>query len=309
LIEQILESSSPLERVTIFTPLGIRFWDPVQDAQVKEGLIVTAYPEGTHRNGTRAFRTLSGVYAFRGLPGLHDVEYPSVAFPDASPPVAARFIIRVFDERRRFLPIVFGADLPYFGVYPTHPPLSPPAGGLPGFYLFSAPTRPGAPSLAVMRAQLAERVDAVTRRPAAHAVLEVEVAGGRTWYGVADERGSVAVLFPYPTFTIATGLTSPAALTPVTSVQSWDLHVRVRYEPVALTFSNGFRIPHLRSVFDQSPGRLWSTAVAQPGQPVSQMSAELIVPYFLQSTAGGLWCKPPPLGAESLDGLQSAYAL
>jgi hypothetical protein len=25
-----------------------------------------------------------------------------------------------------------------------------------------------------------------------------------------------------------------------------------------------------------------------------------IVPYFLQSTAGGLWWKPPPLGAESL---------
>jgi hypothetical protein len=29
----------------------------------------------------------------------------------------------------------------------------------------------------------------------------------------------------------------------------------------------------------------------------------LIVPYFLQSAEGGLWCKPPPLGAESSDGL------
>jgi hypothetical protein len=276
LIEQILESSSPLERVTIFTPLGIRFWDPVQDAQVRDGLIVTAYPEGTHRNGTRAFRTLSGVYAFRGLSGLHDVEYPDDGFPDASPPVAARFIIQVFDERRRFLPVVFGADLPYYGVYPTNLPLSPPGDGLPGFYLFSAPTRPGTPALAVVRAQLVERVDAVARRPAAHAVLEVEVAGGRVWYGVADERGSVAVLFPYPTFTIATGLASPVALPPTPPPQTWDLHVRVRYDPAALSFSNGFQIPDLHSVFDQSPGDLWSTAVAQPGQPISQMSAELI---------------------------------
>jgi hypothetical protein len=276
LIEQIRDLSSPRERVTILTPLGIRFWDPVQDAQVKDGLVVTAYPEGVRCTGTRAFRTLSGVYAFRGLPGLHDVEYPDDGFPDASPPVSARFIIRVFDRRRRFLPVVFSTDLPHYGVYPTRPPLSPPAGGLPGFYLFSAPTRPGAPTLAMVRAQLVERVSASVRRPAAHAVLEVEVAGGRTWYGVADERGAVAVLFPYPTFTIAAGLTSPAALPPVASAQSWNLDVRVRYEPAALTFSNGFRIPDLRSVFDQSPGRLWSTAIAQPGQPVSHTSAELI---------------------------------
>jgi hypothetical protein len=276
LIEQIRESSSPLERMTIFTPLGIRFWDPVQDTQVTHGLVVTAYLGGAHRNGTRAFRTLSGVYAFRGLPGLHDVEYPSEDLPSVSPPVSARFIIQVFDRWRRFLPLVFSIDLPYYGVYPTHPLLSPPGDSLPGFYLFSAPTRPGTPALAVVRAQLAERVDAVTRRPAAHAVLEVEVAGSRTWYGVANERGAVAVLFPYPTFTIATGLTSPPALPPVASAQSWSLDVRVRYEPAALTFSNGFRIPDLRSVFDQSPGRLWSTAVAQPGQPVSHMSAELI---------------------------------
>ncbi|MBN1978242.1 MAG: hypothetical protein JW918_12670 [Anaerolineae bacterium] len=276
MIEQILESSNALDRVTIFTPLGIRFWDPVQDAQVKDGLIVTAYPEGTHRNGTCAFRTLSGVYAFRGLPGLHDVEYPDDGFPDASPPVAARFIIQVFDERRRFLSIVFGADLPHYGVYPTHSPLSPPGDGLPGFYLFSAPTRLSAPSLAVVRAQLVERVDAAVRRPAAHAVLEVEVVGGGAWYGVADERGAVAVLFPYPTFTIATGLTSPVALPTAPPQQAWNLNVRVRYDPAALSFSNGFQIPDLRSVFDQSPGSLWSTAVTQPGQPVSQMSAELI---------------------------------
>lgn len=281
MIEQILESSNPLEQVTIFTPLGIRFWDPVQDTQVTDGLIVTAFPEGARRNGTRAFRTLSGVYAFRGLPGLHDVEYPGDDLPTASPPVTVRFIIQVFDERRRFLPVIFGVDLPHYGIYPTNPPLSPPGDSLSGFYLFSAPTRPGAPSLAVVRAQLVERVDAVARRSAAHAVLEIEVPGGRTWYGVADERGSVAVLFPYPTFTISTGLTSPAALPPVAPTQSWNLNVRVRYDPAALSFSNGFRIPDLRSLFSQSPGKLWSTAIAQPGQPVSQMSAELIFGHQL----------------------------
>lgn len=33
-----------------------------------------------------------------------------------------------------------------------------------------------------------------------------------------------------------------------------------------------------------------------------------IVPYLLQSAKGGLWWKPPPLGASSSDGLQSASA-
>lgn len=276
MIEHILELSRPLERVTIFTPLGIRFWDPVQDAQVKHGLTVIAYPEGTGHRGTRAFRTLSGIYAFRGLPGLHDVEYPESGLPAASPPVTARFVIRVFDERRRFLPVVFSADLPHYGVYPPSPLHSPPGDGLPGFYLFSAPTRPATPSLAEVRAQLVERVDATTRRPAAHAVLEVEVPGDRTWYGVADERGSVAVLFPYPTFTVATGLASPAALPPEAPPQSWSLNVRVRYEPGALVFLKGFEIPELCSVFSQAPGMLWSTAIAQPGQPVSHMVAELM---------------------------------
>jgi hypothetical protein len=42
--------------------------------------------------------------------------------------------------------------------------------------------------------------------------------------------------------------------------------------------------------------------------PLVHFLISLIVPYFLQSAEGGLWCKPPPLGAESLDGLQSALA-
>jgi hypothetical protein len=287
LIEQIYASSNPRERVTIFTPLGIRFWDSVKDAQVKDGLVVIAYPEGAHQKGTRAFRTLSGVYAFRGLPGLHDVEYSRERLSITSPPISARFIIHVFDRRRRFLPLVFGTDLPHYGIYPTRPPLSSPGDGPPGFYLFSAPTRPSTPALAVVRAQLIERVDAITQRPAAHAVLEVEVPDGRTWYGVADERGTVAVLFPYPTFTITTGLTSPTAIPSVAPVQSWHLNVRLRYEPSALTFSNGFQIPDLRSVFAQSPGRLWPMAAAQPGQSVSHMSAELIFGRELVMRADG----------------------
>jgi len=71
------EVYAPLERVTIVTALGIRFWDALLDAPVRDGLDVTARPLGQRAGGTVAFRTASGIYAFRGLPGLHDVEYPA----------------------------------------------------------------------------------------------------------------------------------------------------------------------------------------------------------------------------------------
>lgn len=277
MFEPIFDLFEPRERITVFSPLGIRFWDPARDTQVRDGLTVIACPQGSRHAATRAFRTLSGIYAFHGLPGLHDIEYPAQdSVPTTSPPEIMRFIVQVIDEQRRFLPVVFGVDLPYQGIFPTGTPSSPPGNSLPGFYLFSAPTRPRTPSLAVVRAQLEERVDAVTRQPAGHAVLEVEAPGQETWYGVADERGSVVVMFPYPTFTGTNGVSSPVTSPAGVVQQHWDLSIRIRYEPAALTFPNGFQIPDLRSIFNQAPGVLWSTLTTQPGQPVSQLSAELI---------------------------------
>lgn len=276
MIEPIFELAKPRECVTIFTPLGIRFWDPALDTQVSEGLTVTARPQGGHHSVSRAFRTASGIYAFQGLPGLHDVEYPTGGRVfTGSPPITSRFIVEVIDGQRRFLPAVFSVDLPYRGIFPTETVSSLLGSRPPGFYLFSAPTRPATPSLAAVRAQLVELVDATTQQPAAHAVLQVQVPGRKSWCGVADERGCVAVLFPYPTFTGTSGVTSPVTPRAGMVPQQWEVNLRVRYAPSVLTIPPGAKIPDLRSILSQTPGIIWSTLAVQPEQPVSQLSAQL----------------------------------
>ena len=111
-----------LERQTIFTPLGLRFWDPVTDRQVGNDLVVTARPEEGSGPVMRAFRTASSVYAFQGLAGLREVEYPSEPRTRfRSPPEQRGFIIEITDARKRFLPTLFTVQLPlaerglYFG--------------------------------------------------------------------------------------------------------------------------------------------------------------------------------------------------
>jgi hypothetical protein len=258
------EVYAPLERVTIVTPLGIRFWDALLDAPVRDGLDVTARPLGQRAGGTAAFRTASGIYAFRGLPGLHDVEYPA-GDALASPLPGRRFVVEVADRQRRFLPAVFGVDLPYSGIFPTGTLGASVPGRPPGFYLFSAPTRPVTPAAAAVRATLVDLDGA----PAAYAVLTVQAPGGATWYGLADERGCAAVLFPYPTFTAGAGLASPLADTR----QRWPVSVRVYYAPATLETPPGSALPDLRSILSQPAAVIWATPV---GQALDHLPLELV---------------------------------
>lgn len=307
MIEAIFDIQNRLEQTTVFTPLGIRFWDQVRDTQVSDSLMVIARPativqgsppagsppdfylySATAGSVTTAFRTASGVYAFQGLPGLHDVEYPVGELAlEASPPNKRYFIIEVKDEQRRFLPTVFGVELPldYRGVFlngispltESSPPIgSPPFSSPPGFYLFSAPTRATAPGLAAVRGCL---VEASTERPAAYAVLEVQV-NGKTWYGVADERGCVAVLFPYPTFINTPGLSPPDTLRILPlQQQKWELTIRVRFNPDTLYFPLGEKnSPDLRTILKQSPGVIWRACPQSPiaELPVEELSLNLV---------------------------------
>src|SRR6201992_237265 len=161
----------PVQRYSIVTPLGIRFWDPATDTQVADGLKVIAYPDGARRPATTGLCTVSGVYAFHGLPGLRAVEDPQGdAASVGSLPPAARFRIEVTDTEDRFLPMAFSVDAPFRGIYPAD---------LPGFFLFSAPTRSSTPFVAAVRAQLSVIGSAtVPDRPAAHAVLEIQTPNG-----------------------------------------------------------------------------------------------------------------------------------
>lgn len=255
-----------IERQTIFTPLGIRFWDPATDSQVAHGLRVRAWPDGATAPVRTAFRSASGVYAFQGLPGLREVEYPAASGGgQASPPALERFVLAVEDEQRRFLPVTLRVDAPFLGIYPTG--LGGGGSSLPGFYLFSAPWR-AASSLAVVRADL---VRASTGQPAAHAVLELDVGEGGVWHGIADQRGSVAVFFPIPPFQATLGSSPPGPQAPP-QAQQWPVTARLLYQPAHLETPAGAQQPDLRTILTQAAGVLWPTA---GGAPASQLSAAL----------------------------------
>jgi hypothetical protein len=255
-----------LERISIIAPLGIRFWDPAFDTQITDGLVVTARPADTRRPARTAYVTPGGIYAFHGLPGLHDIEYPSENPPSpGSLPTARRFLIEVMDTNARFLSVAFFVEAPYSGIFPTT--LSSPSTmpGFPGFYLFSAPTRLATPLVALVRAQLSVRLDDSTEQSAAYAMLEIDTPDAETWFGLADARGAVSALFPYPKFA---GTDNAAASLPSStpaSQQSWPLTLRVRYQPSVVSFTSGSSLPELRSVLAQAPAAIWTQRASPPG--------------------------------------------
>lgn len=245
------------ETVNIFTPLGIRFWDSVLDRQVSDNLIVKAYPGSAPGAVVDAFRTASGVYAFQGLPGMHEIErYEGDDFLLPTP--AKPFIIEVKDKLKRFLPMVFKVKLPlsYTGVYQGKE-FAPDSGSppsmedLPGIFLVSAPTRTPLTGLAVIHATLVEKN---ANKPAAFAVMEVKVEGEETRYGIADHRGCITIMFPYPTFKVPLSSSPPANIIQ----QEWELIIRVYYGPGELKYPDNMNIPYLEEIAKQGQGGIWT---------------------------------------------------
>lgn len=306
-----------LETTRVITPLGIRFWDMVANKQVSDNLVVTARPDKMDLPIISAFRTPSGIYAFQGLPGLHDMEYP-VGDSDPGEHKKKRFIIEVEDQLRRFLPVVFSLDLPIKGIFPdavksylfnwenitendrvrlidflnknygvnlvTQTEIKKIGETIKinnrillslnnddtvnlkiddditdkffvvkengnrniyvksNFYLISAPTRSISPGIAAIRGQLIEKS---TNKPAAHAKIEVMV-DNKKWWGVANEKGCISILFPYPSLTSSS-----------LHEQKWDLTIQVFYDPKALSFSNGSKIPEMNTIFEQPLRNIW----------------------------------------------------
>jgi hypothetical protein len=296
----------PVETVRVFTPLGIRFWDLVLDVPIDAGLVVTARPRDGDYAPVQAFRTNSGVYAFQGLPGLRAIEYPAadpsaVASPPASsPPTPLPFIITVEDQLGRYLPELFSVDLPlpFRGIFPPPAPGSPPeAGGR--AYLFSAPARPAPPGVAVVRADLQ---DHETGGPAAFAVLQVQASS--TGIGIADQRGSVVVMFPFPVVERLRLGSPPGAGQGDVSGYTLPLTATVQYRPEALTYPLAGRqgvpdrwrsLPSVKSILDgQTPGTLWLT---DAGPPSPSMDGNL---RFGQELVLATASSSPPLTFSSL---------
>jgi hypothetical protein len=217
-----------LEQPSVFTVLGIQFWDQTLDQPITDSLTVTAQLQGADYPVVSAFRTASGAYAFQGLPCLHDIEYPSTEVQaPPSPQNTFTFVITVSDSLQRFLPALFAVDLPlsYPGLFLSNDSGSPAGGGR--AYLFTAPTRVAVVGLSVIRVSL---WDHERNQAAAFAALEVSI-GGQQWTGIADDQGRAQVQFPSPTLQSLSLGSPPGSGQGPTSSVSWPIQVSVLYEP------------------------------------------------------------------------------
>lgn len=273
-----------VEELEVFCPLGLRFWDPVLDRPIRDGLVVRAWPFEPASPKVEAFRSLSGVYAFQGLPGLRAVERPAPDDPEmvvspSSPPVLRRFVIEVLDPGRRFLPAAFEVELPlpYRGVFLAGGPDSEgspgsPAVAPPGFFLFPGPVRNRPPGIAAVRGEIAHAGDGT---PAAHALLRVDLdvgpQGTASHWSMSDREGRFAVLFPYPTLVEELpplGGSPPVTVSPPPppiDERTWAMTVTVFWEPAHQASLPGTDQPEHRTVLTQAAA---DVLTAPPGSPL-----------------------------------------
>jgi hypothetical protein len=158
--------------------------------------------------------------------------------------------------------------------------------------LYSAPTRATQGGMAVLRAELwnPQARDGLGA-PASYALVEARVAGMPTLRGVADARGRLALVFPYPPPSGETdehGNTQPP---PAFTSQRWDVELRAFYAPA----EEASPLPDLKAVFRQPFANLWSDeALSVPlTKAALRFGQELVVRS--SGTRAGAPLEPKPL--------------
>ena len=269
-----MTSIQVLETLTLVQPFGLRFWDQVTRSAVSDGLVVTAWPAVQPELRTPASLNRSGVFWFRNLPGLREIENGAgdAGFWSKHPP-QFDFVVEVLDPENRFLPFRLPVRLPVQGIYQFE--------GQPFVPLYSAPARTVSAPLAMIRAQL---YDALHNVPAAWAVMDVRVDGGPSVRGIADSRGQVVVPFPFPE-PQGFGLGSPLHPGGIPLAgQTWQLHLAFAYTPAA---TDG--IPDLSQVLKQAPATAWDDELLST--PFTQVALSFGPELVLRSRAAA--ASPP----------------
>jgi hypothetical protein len=275
----------PLESLSTFTPLGIRFWDLTLGLPIATGLTVNLRLANSGWPVLTATLTASGVYGFFGLPGLRSAEYPSSA--GFGPPRTFGYVVTVQDQLSRYLPTVLVYTLDQNGTLVNGSP------GVQLAYLFSAPTRTAPAGMAAVTAYL---VDQMADAPAAWSVVSLSVGSDpETWVGIADDTGSALVLVPYPVAQSLLLGSPPGSGQTNIDADTWPVTIEVAYSPGLVSYPltgapdlawPWTDTPNLKDILQaQQPATIWS----DPTTPVSQFQATLTLGQNLvlrSATAG-----------------------
>jgi hypothetical protein len=274
----MIDDQKTLEHSTVTAPFGVRFWDSVTQKTVGNGFSVFAYPANRKDRRVAAFSSPSGAYAFRGLPGLREFELGAGDSEFWSSIPSREFVIEVEDTLRRFLPFCFRVSLPVRGAFNWEDSLLSSAENPVGVPLFSAPARTPPASVAVLRALLLDPGlkdrDHERGKPAAWAEVRATI-GDRSVRGIADKRGQLLMMFPYPPPSV--DLSDPPAL----HEQTWTIELEAWYRRNAEPPS----FPDLAEILDQPAGVLWSDDECTMELPALELKyAQQLV---LRSTGSG----------------------
>jgi hypothetical protein len=295
-----------LDRLTSVAPLGLRFHDAANGTVVGDGLSVSAYPFGQPDVVRALTPNRRGVFILHHAPGLRTVEN-GTGDDDywKNLPPKKDFVIEVRDEQDRFLPFQFVVALPHKGIYEWHDPLGSPLSPLAttsSIPLYSSPARTVPAGMAVVRADLWDPTRGANGAEAAGAVLELFENDRFVGRGIADQKGHVAVMFPYPSpkrfaqssppgSPLGSPLGSPPRVAgPALTDQVWTFRVRALYaiQSPPQTVSSA-ALPDLHAVLSQTEAAIWddeartsqlSEVAVQYGQPLILRSRPLSSPPF-----------------------------
>jgi hypothetical protein len=261
-------------------PLGVRFVDDLSGRVVWSGLSAWAWPSTEPSAVVPLVLNRSNVYTLVDAPGLRDLTWG--AGDDAywaALPRRLGFTVEVDDRQGRFLPFRFTVALPRRGLLrlacgSPEAPAPLPAGAEPdGVPLFTAPSRPGAPGRAVLRAEL---WDAARRAPAAWAVLAgttpgAALRGEPPARAVADHHGRVALHFPVPDERDFDGGSFDSPSGPggaPLGARTWQVNVSAAYGALAPATPPSRAatppLPDVCAALAQPPARLWDRLGGAP---------------------------------------------
>jgi hypothetical protein len=257
------------DRLTMVAPLGLRFHDAVTNEIVGDGLSVWAYRLDRATATRPLFPNRRGVYVLHDAPGLRDLQ--NGAGDDdywKNLPPKKDFVIEVTDDLGRFIPFRLTVALPTRGVYEwSDPATNSPPSSTRSIPLYSSPARPVPAGAAVIRADLWDPKRGTKGAEASSAVLELYDHDRFLARGIADQKGRVAVMFPYPapkafapSSPPGSPLSSPPGATgPALTDQLWTFRVRALYaiqSPPHIAASDA--LPDLRTVLSQPEATLWA---------------------------------------------------